>query len=179
MARSISNESCLQLLFDLQCIGDLLAGRGAAVELSPDAMSGPVLGGVADLASAVVASDALASSIAAVKERIDPFDLHVRQPFLDQCRARCVARSALLLGCFTHLRAAALPAAAGAAPDQHGVLLPLAPVASRFALLPVAPRPSVPAPPLPEVLLSQSVFAVFREGAADSAYSLFASALAV
>ena len=102
------------------------------------AMDGPMLVRVAQLAEKKVATaDALTAATEALKKRIDPFHLHLQQPLMDQCRARYVTRCSLLLGCFTQLRASQIPQPPSiATSDTQGMLLPIAPVCGRFALLP-------------------------------------------
>ena len=198
----MSQEHCLQLLFDLQCASDLLAGRTLHPEgLSPDSCIGPVLNtalellsspdsllsssdspaSVATPASTPVASltakgDTLNESIQALRDRLDPFDVHVRTPLLDQCRARCVQRSALLLGCFTQLRPVASTAGVSLA-EQQGLVLAAAPVISRFALLPVAQRPPALSASTPAVLRPSQALVALREDAALCAYQKHEAAL--
>lgn len=130
---TVSQECAWQLLFDLACAADLLSLPLAPL---PSLPAGPLLARTAPGDDGALALDT-------VRGLIDPFDLHVRLPVFEQTRARCVQRSALLLGCFMAPRATA----AAGGPDAPSVLAALAPVAGRFALLPFTQRAAAPAAP--------------------------------
>ena len=157
---AVSAEGLWQLLFDVCCTADLLAGSPVSL---PPLPPGPLLARAA-------ASWEDPGAVTAIRAALDPFDLHVRGPAVDQARARCVQRCSLLLGCF----AARSPAIA-AVGETPGLLAALAPPAPRFALLPVAQRPAPP--PQPTVALSSaaSVFARVGAQACGQAYSLHAA----
>lgn len=117
-----SPDGCVQLLFDLYFLTDTLAGP------------------LQETTNRAV----FQSAEQKIKERIDAFDLEVMQPHLQDSRGRAYQRLAMLVGFFTQLH----PVHADVrvkllSSDHHSNMLALAPVVSRFSLLPVAsPQPS-------------------------------------
>lgn len=118
---AVSSDGCLQLLFDVYFLTDVLVGP----------LQNPGARMAFQLAEAKI------------KAHIDAFDLEVMMPHVQESRGRAYQRLAMLLGFFTQLH----PVHADVrvkllSSDHHSNMLALAPVAPRFSLLPVAsPQP--------------------------------------
>ena len=114
---AVSPDACVQLLFDLYFVADVLAGP------------------LADAAQ----RERFAAAEAALKANIDAFDLEVMGRYLQDSRGRAYQRLAMLLGFFTQLHPVHTDVRVKLlSSDHHSNLLALAPVAPRFSLLPVA-----------------------------------------
>eukprot|EP00051_Salpingoeca_urceolata_P002260 m.48551 g.48551 ORF g.48551 m.48551 type:complete len:1022 (+) comp12009_c0_seq2:147-3212(+) len=120
----VSQDGLLQLMVDAQLAGDVLL----ASELHSDGTSGGARSG-------------LASVVRSIRTRIDPFDLDVYAPFLDDTRSRIYQRCGVLLGLLTHLKPLSQTTSSAmlSSSESHN-MLPLAPVAPRLPLLPVGGR---------------------------------------
>eukprot|EP00040_Diaphanoeca_grandis_P022373 m.120012 g.120012 ORF g.120012 m.120012 type:complete len:971 (-) comp28781_c1_seq1:100-3012(-) len=116
----LSQDGCLQILFDVAFLGDVLVGASVGKER--------------------VISDNITRLnivIAKAKDHIDPFDLVVFMPLIETSRSKMFFRCATLLGYLTQL----YPISGGVRPTlsstESSNTMPMADVAPRFPLLPV------------------------------------------
>jgi hypothetical protein len=113
--------AALQAILDLQYMSDVLAGRSSTKDASEHQ----------------VYERRLQETLRAVRDLVDPFDLDVLSPHLEQARVRLYQRTALLLGNLTSLASLHTSVLPSSATEQHNTLA-LASVAPRFALLPMS-----------------------------------------
>ncbi|CAB4377678.1 unnamed protein product [Rhizophagus irregularis] len=129
----VSEKGAIQLLFDIKFLRKVFEGCWSSDQDEED-----------DNKAYQNKEEMFNQSLRAIKQKIDPIDLTVFEPYLNKNVERHYARSSIMLGLLFQLnpKITDMRRKSITLQDYHNIIMPVVPQAARFTLLPISHKSS-------------------------------------